>query len=365
MLKYLDETEARQYLRNFFREKPLIFFGTGLSCALDSRFGMPALKDALLSDMNENELSDVQKQEWGNVKKNLQVKNDLENALNEVNSHELLRKIVDCTGRFISKLDKEHSYRIAMKESIWPGTLLIKKMVETLSEQDGILHVLTPNYDMLFEYACESANILYTNGFVGCLHKRIDWVSAARSLQYKDSIAHGKNSIRQIDKNKKHVRLYKVHGSLNYFYHDDELIENNSWMWEPPVFAQRVIITPGISKFEILQKYRQELLARADNAISEASSFLFLGYGFNDNHLEEYIKRKLITHASHGLIITRSINEKTIQLLHEAKNLWVICADNENSDNSKIYNSQYTDWLILPGLKIWDVHEFYSNILGG
>lgn len=365
MTKPLSETEARQHLRDFFREKPLVFFGTGLSCALDSRFGMPALKDALLSNINENGLTDAQKIEWSNVKTKLLEKNDLENALNEVSNHGLLSQIVACTGRFISQLDKEHSYNIATKKSFWPGTMLIKKMVDTLSDKDCILHVLTPNYDLLFEYACESANITYTNGFIGCVHKRIDWSAAERSMQYKEASAFGKNNIRYIDKDKKHVRLHKVHGSLNYFYHNDELIENNSWTWDPPEFAQRIIITPGLSKYEVLQKYRQELLTRADSAISSSSSFLFLGYGFNDNHLEEYIKRKLISQASHGLIITRSINEKINTLLQGAKNLWVVCAEGDNSANSKIFNSQYDDWLILPGVKIWDVQEFYSDILGG
>ena len=34
-------------IRDFFRDKPFVFFGTGMSCALDARFGMPALKDEL------------------------------------------------------------------------------------------------------------------------------------------------------------------------------------------------------------------------------------------------------------------------------------------------------------------------------
>lgn len=364
MTKLLSEKEARQNLRDFFREKPLIFFGTGLSCALDSRFGMPALRDALLSNINENNLTESQNEEWSNVKKKLRENNDLENALNEVSNHDLLSKIVDCTGKFISQLDKEHSYEIIKKNSIWPGTCLIKKIVETLPDSDCILDVITPNYDMLFEHACESVNIPYTNGFVGCVHRKIDWCAASRSMQYSDTVLYGKRT-QKIDKNKKHIHLYKVHGSLNYFYHCDELIENNSWMWDTPEFAQRVIITPGISKYEVLQKYRQELLTRADSAISSSSNFLFLGYGFNDNHLEEYIRRKLISQSGHGLIITRSINEKISHLSQESKNLWVVCAADDNSDNSRIFNSQYDDWLLLPDVKIWDVREFYTNILGG
>jgi hypothetical protein len=44
-IEELDEGKAIEVLRYFFRAKPFVFFGTGMSCALDRRFGMPALTD--------------------------------------------------------------------------------------------------------------------------------------------------------------------------------------------------------------------------------------------------------------------------------------------------------------------------------
>ena len=35
-------------LRNFFGEKPLVFFGSGMSCALDDRFSMQQLAKVLV-----------------------------------------------------------------------------------------------------------------------------------------------------------------------------------------------------------------------------------------------------------------------------------------------------------------------------
>ena len=163
-------------------------------------------------------------------------------------------------------------------------------------------------------------------------------------------------------KHKKHVCLYKVYGSLNYFFHRDAVIENNAWMWYPPDYAERVMITPGLSKYQTLQKYRQELLQSADAAIDRATHFLFLGYGFNDSHLEEYIKRKLIAQACNGLIITRDSNPRIESLLKEANNLWLVCklAD-KGSNGSRIYNKQYSDWLMLPHKNIWDIREFMKQ----
>lgn len=361
----LTEDKAIEALRNFFREKPFLFFGTGMSCALDTQFGMSALKDALLEGMQSRTLTDAQNTEWDAVVSVLDNGTDLENALNPVNDQSLLKILTGITGAFIAELDKKYAFRIANNESQWPATRILKKLVETLPEGDPILHALTPNYDMLFEYACDSAEIPYTNGLFGGVERRKDWKAVDRALLEPEQICQGRK-IKTVFKHKKHVRLYKVHGSLNFFFHRNSVIENNAWMWCPPGYAERVMITPGLSKYQILQKYRQELLQSADAAIEKATRFLFLGYGFNDSHLEEYIKRKLITQKCQGLIITRDSNIRIESLLKQADNLWLVCKmEDQAANGSRVYNKQYSDWLMLPGENLWDIGEFTTQILGG
>lgn len=361
----LTEDKAIEALRNFFREKPFLFFGTGMSCALDIQFGMPALKDALLEGMRSRTLTDAKNTEWDAVVSALNHGTDLENALNSVNDQDLLKILTGITGNFVAELDKKYAFRIANNESIWPATRILKKLVETLPEGDRILHALTPNYDMLFEYACDAAEIPYTNGLFGGVERRKDWKAVDRALLEPEQICQSRK-MKTVFKHKKHVRLYKVHGSLNFFFHRNSFIENNAWMWCPPGYAERVMITPGLSKYKTLQRYRQELLQSADAAIDKATRFLFLGYGFNDSHLEEYIKRKLITQACHGLIITRDSNTRIESLLKQAHNLWLVCKMKDQAANgSRIYNQQYSDWLMLPGKNLWDVREFTTQILGG
>ncbi len=262
-------------------------------------------------------------------------------------------------------LDKEFAFRIASGTSQWPAVRMLKKLVETLPEGDRILHVLTPNYDMLFEYACDFAGISYTNGLFGGVERKKDWRAVDRALLEPEHICHGRK-MKRVYRHKKHVRLYKVHGSLNYFFHRNAVIENNAWMWNPPDFAERVMITPGLSKYQTLQRYRQELLQSADAAIDMATHFLFLGYGFNDTHLEEYIKRKLITQACHGLIVTRDSNPRIESLLSQSENLWLVCKTADPAINgSRIFNKQYSDGLVLTGKNLWDIGAFTTEILGG
>lgn len=361
----LTETKAVEELQNFFREKPFIIFGTGMSCAVDPSFGMSALKEALVEGLKHQKLSDQQNTEWNSVSSALNKGIDLENALDSVNDSGLLKILTEITGTFVANIDKIFSYKIAQGSVEWPAIRLIKKIVDTLPEGDRILHILTPNYDMLCEYACDYACIPYTNGFSGCIERKTDWVAADCSLRSRDTVVYG-GKIKNICKHRKHVRIYKVHGSLNYFLHRNTFIENSSWMWYPPEFAERIMITPGLLKYQTLQRYRQELLKSADTAIEKSSHFLFLGYGFNDLHLEEYIKRKLITQACHGLIITKDCNPRIESLLAQSDNLWLICNNNAVSANStRIYNKKYSDPLILAGQKLWDVVDFSSKILGG
>ncbi|MDR0630726.1 MAG: SIR2 family protein [Holosporales bacterium] len=362
-LQNLTEDIARNAIRDFFREKPFIFIGSGMSCALDKRFGMPFLKDVLIERMQQQTLTDIQKNEWQSSVDAINCGVDLENALNSISDESIIQIVVKITGQFISEIDKEYAFKIANGESIWHTISLIKRLFGTLPENDCILHILTPNYDMLFEYACDYEKIPYTNGMVGGVERRNDWNAISRLMLEPCKILQNRKIKRKF-KDKKHIRFYKVHGSLNYFFHDDTLIENNAWMWNAPLFVERVIITPGISKYQKIQKYRQELLQDADNAIDKSTNFLFLGYGFNDSHLDEYIKRKLHVQSNKGLIITRDANPRIESILQQSENLWIVCKSCNEKNGTRIYNKRYCDCLTISNSNLWDIGIFTQYIFG-
>ena len=335
-----------------------------MSSALDARFGMSALKEELAERVAPDCELHEQGSQWTNVLDSLDDGKDLETALDDVTNKSLLEKITNATGRFISSIDREHALRIANGDAAWPASRFIKRLVDTLPEGDPILHVLTPNYDTLFEHAADAVGICYTNGFHGGLERRTDWCAVDQSLLLGRQV-NRRGRLRKIYKYRKHVRLYKVHGSLNFFFHRGAVVENNSWMWDAPCFASRVMITPGLSKYETLQKYRHELLTGADTAIEGASHFLFLGYGFNDAHLEAYIERKLITQACNGLIVTKESNSRIQSLLRKAPNLWLVCnTHRDDMDGTRIFNKRYAGWLELPTKRLWDIGTFTTEILG-
>jgi len=357
---------AIKVFREFFREKPFVIFGTGTSCALDSRFGMDALRKELVDRVPRLSLTLTQQEQWEVVVQSLLSGADLESSLDYVIDNALLQRITTITGSFIASIDREHALQIANGSIEWPATTYLKRQVDKLPEGDRTLHVLTPNYDMLFEHSCDRAGICYTNGFTGGVERRSDWDAVGRALLSPEQVYIRGRMTTIYTKYRKHIRLYKVHGSLNYFFHREAVIENNAWMWNPPDFAERVMITPGLSKYQTLQRYRQELQSKADIAIEHEHHFLFLGYGFNDRHIEEYIKRKLVRQNCAGLIITRDFNPRIGALLSQAENLWLVCKlEDKGSNGTRIFNIKYTDWLLLPGKNFWDISEFTKEVLGG
>lgn len=361
----LTQEIATEVLRSFFREKPLVFFGTGLSCALDQRFGMPALMQILLDRVPRAGLPESQRAEWEAVEGLLRRGVDLERALDSAADGDLLRRVAQITGDFVAEVDREYALKLADGAVTWPAMRLFQRLVETLPEGDRVLHVLTPNYDMLFEHACDFGGIPYTCGHFGGVSRKGDWKAVERALLSPERVRHG-SRMKWVYRPRKHLRLYKVHGSLSYFFHRGTVIENHSWMWNPPDFAERVLITPGLSKYKEIQKFRQELLRSADEAIESTSHFLFLGYGFNDSHLEEYVRRKLTSQGCHGLVLTMRSNERIEALAGEAPNFWVVCGDEGSPEaGSRVFNRSYSGWLSLPGRRLWDVREFSDEILGG
>ncbi len=336
-----------------------------MSCAVDSRFGMPALTSELKGSVIVDSYNHQQSMQWNEALESLNSGNDLETALDHVTDPQLVHTITSATANFISGLDRKFALQVYQGEVEWPAMVFFKRLVETLPSSDSALHVLTPNYDTLFEHSCDAHSIQYTTGFCGGIHRTIDWPRAIRSMQYTRRVTQ-RRRIRSVTKDRKHIRLYKVHGSLNLFFHNNTVVENNAWMWDAPDFTSRVMITPGLSKFQTLQNYRRELLTSADEAIDQANRFFFLGYGFNDSHLEAYINRKLAENSCKGVIVTRDLNVRIESLLRRSENLWLVCkASGDGENGTRIFNRQYADWLILPDKRLWDIATFTTEILGG
>ena len=361
----LTKEIAYKNLQKFFNERPFVILGSGTSSAVDVKFGMGELQRHLEKYIPMKGLNSDQKNEWSLVTSDLDNSIDLETSMNLVKDEKLKDIIVECTAELISSLNKEYEHKILLGETNWPTINIMKKLVDARIT-DRALHVATTNYDCLIEYALEKACIPYITGFIGGIDKTLNWNRAMISVGFNDNIQHCKQ-YKKIHRMEKHIRLYKVHGSLNTFKFNNRIHENNSWMINVPEGVKRCMITPGASKFESILEDGNELIKPYYSAIENHNAFLFIGFGFNDKQLiNNTMINKLNQQKNFGLIITKDNNDRIKEKLEDCENLWIVCKhQHAGNESTRIYNKKFSNWLYLEDKQLWKTDEFSKEILGG
>jgi hypothetical protein len=166
------------------------------------------------------------------------------------------------------------------------------------------INVYTTNYDLFNEIAMESLNIQYTNGFSGFVNRVFD--PAVFQLRLVDDENRYKEKWSVI---RKYVKLYKIHGSIDWRYNDkfsnvvqssikDETLEN-------------VLIYPTINKHLETQQtpYSELFRALTINLQKADSTLIIIGYGFPDQHINHLISQSL-TNEDFNLIVFGNQNEQ-------------------------------------------------------
>ncbi|OIO30860.1 MAG: hypothetical protein AUJ18_07070, partial [Candidatus Hydrogenedentes bacterium CG1_02_42_14] len=276
-----------------------------------------------------------------------------ETALNRTSPDENLSKeIIKTVGDYISEKDREVRDRYFNQQITIPVERLINYF------RSEILTIITPNYDCLVEYCCDELKIHCNTGFVGYFRKALDFEKAEREVEYVDRSVVVKGKRRQIAKYISHIKLYKVHGSIDWYDLNNNTVSD---MENRKYEDKRLIILPGDRKYsETIHEPYRELIQKADNSLRSGRSFLMIGYGFNDEHLQEILVKKLVEDEKPGIIITKELSEKAKELLSKCPNLWGISRKN----SSTVICNRKNEYEI-PDIELWRIDEFIRVILGG
>lgn len=141
-------------------------------------------------------------------------------------------------------------------------------------ERDTPIEIFTTNYDLLMEDAFESLSIPYFDGFVGARKPFFD--------------------LRAIEDNlipKHWTRLWKIHGSVNWYLKDNKEVYRSTSLNE----CDSYIIHPSHLKYDQSRKMPYlALIDRLNKFLRQNSSVLIIsGYSFNDEHLNDTILNAL------------------------------------------------------------------------
>lgn len=287
---------------------------------------------------------------WGNVVSALDNGDHLEAAMGKTTlSGSTVDAIVAATAVFIASKEREVFSRVISGQRRLPFTVFVKHLFKAGRR----FHVITPNYDRLIELATEAAEIGVDSRFCGYLYGQSDPKRSADA--HRESYVAGRNTLLR---SRPCLSVYKPHGSLDWFDIDGEVIRIPMETGKVPV-----IITPGVSKYrESFRWAFDDQRTSGNRCVVNAKRLMFIGYGFNDDHLEQQICPNLRI-AKPSVIVTKILTDNASQLIANSCDADVIAlsAVSDTDLRTRIVSSS-GDELIVDE-RLWDLEGFNKGVL--
>lgn len=329
----MESNEIFMKVQDYVSDVPLILFGTGGTIPYGIP-GMGKLSEHLIKNLDYKYIDN---QEWSKFISNIRDGKDLESALTDITlDDEILNDIVVKTWELVNEYDLKFFYETILNNKVLPISQLLRKFYEPTPQ---CVNVITTNYDRIIEYACDQMSIPIDKRFDGYYYKNF--------------------SESKIKKNKV-VNLIKVHGSLDLFKDKNGRVHSIPLQKDIPKEFIPEIVTPGENKYKsiLVGEYR-DLIHIADDFISNAKSFLCIGYGFND----EQIQRNIISKISIGIpivIVTKELSEKSKQLIVKNSTKYIIIEQYEKDTRKTAFYINGEEALIDG--EYWSVDKFLEII---
>jgi hypothetical protein len=270
------------------------FFGAGTSCALQ----IPNI--AMLTSGIEGNLTGDRLANYKIIRDNLKTSAvvgktiNIEDVLNqirrirEITNEKADQEFIKVTGEAAKNLDREICNQIydIISESEQKADLATpKKFFAWLNNlnRDYSREVFTTNYDLIIEKSLEASQIPYFDGFVGS-YEPFFWQESIEQFPGKH------------DMTKSWIRLWKIHGSLSWFWKQDskgtsQKIIRVGKFDTLSATDKELVIYPSKEKYDSSRK--QPFIAYFDRLKSFLSSgellFIFSGYSFSDQHINDVV----------------------------------------------------------------------------
>ncbi len=331
-------------IQDWTNRVPLIILGSGASVP----FRLPSmwtLGEHLKSSISFTDPEDIKQFEI--FKETLNKVKDLESTLLQIQLRpNVLEKIIYETWSLVNRHDIEAFEQLLEGKTQFPLAELTTHLLQSAQRK---VSIVTTNYDRLAEYAASFANAFICTGFS------------------QNFIGHFSKSIHQQDLTKLsgfkgQVNIWKVHGSLDWFKSEEESDRQLPYRTTIPINHKPLIVTPGLSKYyeTQLEPFRT-IFTEADNEIEKATSYLCIGYGFNDIHVQP----KLLAQIKSGkpiIVITKELTPKTKQSIIDARCKQYILIEEANGKDTRVYYSSFSGEQIIPDVNYWSLSEYLKLI---
>lgn len=336
---------AHEIAQECISKAPVIILGSGASAAYGIP-GMPALKIHLLATIAPIDASAEDIAEWEKFRLHLDTV-DLETALTDIRLPEsMTRQVVMTTWDFLAPHDARVFEKLLENRKLFPLTRLYQHL---FASTHHAIDVVTPNYDLLAEYAADAGEMCHYTGF-GYGHLRL------RSKEIAPRILLGKIPART-------VNIWKVHGSFDWFRDKGGVVMALPVNGKRPLNAEPVIVTPGIEKYRLT--HAEPFLSikqGADLALQSARSYFCIGYGFNDPHMQAKLVERCRTESVPLVLITKEISQTAKKFLKSGQCLRYMAIE-ECGEGCRIYSTEYPDGIDIPNFGYWSLNQFLTMVI--
>ncbi len=327
-----------------FQGCPTIVLGSGASMPL----GMPSM-DALRDYLRENLKPDGESEEsaWLLVETALTNGDHLEASLEGITlPNSLLAKIVALTWQCVNAKDIALLDAAASNGGKFALGRLLSGMFNSTQSQ---LHVVTTNYDRVVEYACNSVGILFQTGFApGYVQK---WESSGQ-VKFR----HGAKASRV-------VKIWKVHGSLDWFRTTDERIVGLPVFELPHRNYTPLIVTPGLNKYEkTYEDPFRTTINGADMALKRALAFLCVGFGFRDQHIHPKIVERCREKNVPIVVLAQTLTKEAKAFLKNQAGTNYLGIE-QAGEFSKVYSPSNPSGIEVPTANLWSLPGFNNLVI--
>ncbi|MFP1918844.1 SIR2 family protein [Lonsdalea quercina] len=342
----MDELESLQRnIQECMQLIPVVVLGSGASVPHGIP-GMGPLGERLArSTLPEHCLGEEHQKGWSEFLELLK-STDLESALTRaILTEDVTRHIVITTWEFLNSADLHVYQQIIINRNLLPLSNLFRFLFRSTAVD---IHVVTPNYDRLAEYAAEAAGYSaftgFSFGYMGertqNLHPRIVFGGGSRGTRLRT------------------VNIWKVHGSFGWFRRENGTVVALPPMHQAPIGFEPVIVTPGTEKYRRThdEPFRSAM-QNADEATQRATAFLCIGYGFNDTHLQPKLVERCQTQDIPLVLITKSISSTAHQFFRSGRCKRYIAIE-EAENGIRYYSSDIPEGTIVQCPSYWKLENF-------
>ncbi|GJL90910.1 MAG: hypothetical protein DHS20C04_05690 [Hyphococcus sp.] len=257
----------------------------------------------------------------------------------------LITKVVGETWRCVSKKDKELFNLTLLGKIEYPIAALMKALFQSSNVE---INIVTTNYDRVIEYACGSVGLITSSGFI------------PGYLQLRD--APEKIKFFRESKPLRNVKLWKVHGSLDWFERQDGSVFGAPLFDNMPAEISPLIVTPGVSKFERTydEPFRSSIQG-ADIAIAKAEGILCVGYGFRDTHIEPKIVERCKEKNIPITVLAKSLTGEAKDFLQNKSGKNYLAFE-DNATGTIAYSQECPNGIELPNVALWSLDGFLKLV---